>query len=108
MDEFFEDVNFLASFIGCSIFEVSQPKAEHLFYTKGRGCDAKGFYSSNGFTVLKGSVIAEAIVPSFNWKEKRENLLQEYTTVEGDKLVMISDKTFSFFQDYPQNILSQT
>ena len=44
---------------------------------------------------MKGSVIAETIVPWFNWKEKRENLLQEYTTVDGDKLVMISDKTFS-------------
>ena len=44
MDEFFEDVKFLASFIGCNIFEVSQPKEEHLFYTKGRGCNAKGFY----------------------------------------------------------------
>lgn len=95
MDEFFEDVKFLASFIGCNIFEVSQPKAEHLFYTKGRGCEAKGFYNSNGFTVLKGSLIAKTMVPSFNWKEKRENLLQEYTTVEDDKLVMNSDKTFS-------------
>ena len=38
MDEFFEDVKFLALFIGCNIFEVSQPKTEHLFYTKGRGC----------------------------------------------------------------------
>lgn len=52
-------------------------------------------YSSNGFTVLKGSVIATTMVPSFNWKEKREGLLQEYTTMDGDKLVMTSDKTFS-------------
>ena len=44
---------------------------------------------------MKGSVIAKTMVPSFNWKEKRENLLQEYTTVEDDKLVMTSDKTFS-------------
>ena len=95
MDEFFEDVKFLASFIGCNIFEVSKPKAEHLFYTNGRGCDAKGFYSSNGFTVLKGSIIAKTMVPSFNWKEKRENMLQEYTKNDGDKLIMTSDKTFS-------------
>ena len=94
MDEFFEDVKFLASFIGCNIFEVSQPKAEHLFYTKGRGCEAKGFYSSNGFTVLKGSVIAKTMVPSFNWKEKRESMLHEYASIENDELVMTSDKTF--------------
>lgn len=48
MDEFFDDAKFLASFIGCNIFEISQPKAtENLFYIKGRGCEAKGFYSSN-------------------------------------------------------------
>ena len=59
MDEFFDDAKFLASFIGCNIFEISQPKAtENLFYIKGRGCEDKGFYSSNGFTVQKGSVIA--------------------------------------------------
>lgn len=95
MDEFFEDVKFLASFIGCNIFELSQPKEEHLFYTKGRGCNAKGFYSSDGFTVLKGSTIAKTMVPSFNWKEKREKMLQDYTSNENGILVLTSDKTFS-------------
>ena len=95
MDEFFEYVKFLAAFSGCTIFEVSQPKAEHLFYTKGRGCDAKGFYSSNGFTVLTGSVIATKTAPSFNWKEKRESMLKEYVANDGDKLILSSDKTFS-------------
>ena len=52
-------------------------------------------YSSNGFTVLKGSVIAKTTVPSFNWKEKRDSLLKEYTATEDDKLVLTSDKTFS-------------
>ena len=95
MDEFFEDVKFLASFIGCNIFEVSQPKEEHLFYTKGRGCNAKGFSSSDGFTVLKGSTVAKTMVPSFNWKEKREKMLQDYTSNENGILVLTSDKTFS-------------
>ena len=39
MEGFFEDVKFLTSFIGCSIFDVAKPKEEHLSYTKGRGCD---------------------------------------------------------------------
>ena len=95
MDEFFEDVKFLASFIGCNIFDVSQPKEEHLFYTKGRGCNAKGFYSSEGFTVLKGSIVAPTMVPSFNWKEKRKKMLQDYTSNENEILVLTSDKTFS-------------
>ena len=95
MDEFFEDVKFLASFIGCNIFELLQPKAEHLFYVKGRGCDAKGFYSSNGFTVLKGSVIVQTTVPSLKWSDKRNSLISEYATKYENDLLMNSDKTFS-------------
>ena len=95
MDEFFEDIKFLASFIGCNIFEITKPKEEHIFYTKGRGCNAKGFYSSSGFTVLKGSVIAEESTPSFHWKEKREKLLSEYTTKKGLALIVTSDIAFS-------------
>ena len=95
MDEFFEDVKFLTSFIGCNIFDVVQPKEKHLFYTKGRGCNAKGFYDSLGFTVLKGSIIAKTHVQSLVWKEKREKLLKEYTVLDGEQLVLESDKTFS-------------
>lgn len=95
MDEFFEDVKFLASFIGCNIFEVSQPKAEHLFYAKGRGCNAFGFYNSNGFTVLKDSIVANSCVPSLKWEDKRDKLVQEYAIFENGVWKMNSDKTFS-------------
>ena len=95
IDEFFEDIKFLTSFMGCNIFEISQPKEEHLFYTKGRGSNAKGFYHSEGFTVLKGSIIANDCVPSLKWKEKRDNLVKEYATLENGCLIMNSDKTFS-------------
>ena len=95
MDGFFEDVKFLTSFIGCNIFDVVKTKEKHLFYTKGRGCEAKGFYDAKGFTVLKGSIIAKSSAPSLTWKEKRENLVKEYTFVNGDKLELESDKTFS-------------
>lgn len=60
MDEFFEDVKFLTSFIGCNIFEIIKTKEQqdlHLFYTTGRGYNAKGYYNASGFTVLKGSMI---------------------------------------------------
>lgn len=95
MDEFFEDIKFLASFIGCTIFEVSQPKEEHLFFTKARGCNATGFYNSSGFTVLKGSILANNCVPSFGWREKREKLIKEYATFDNGNWIMNSDKTFS-------------
>ena len=95
MDEFFEDVKFLTSFIGCNIFEISHPKTEHIFYTKGRGCDAKGFYSSNGFTVLKGSIIAPTTTSSFSWIDKRNSIIKDYTTTNGDIITMTTNKTFS-------------
>ena len=43
----------------------------------------------------KGSVVAASAVPSLHWKEKRANLLEEYTTVRDGVLVMDSDKVFS-------------
>lgn len=95
MEGFFEDVKFLTSFIGCNIFEIIKPKEENIFFTKGRGSNAKGFYNAEGFTVLKGSIIAKTEVPSFGWKEKRKKLLKEYTIENGENLVMNSDKTFS-------------
>ena len=96
MDEFFEDVKFLASFIGCNIFEVSQPKNEELFFIKNkRGANSSGVYGTNGFTVLRNSVVANSSVPSLAWKEKRDKMLQEYTALDGDKLVLTSDITFS-------------
>ena len=95
MDEFFEDIKFLASFMGCNIFDIAQPKEEHLFYTKGRGCNARGYYNSSGFTILKESILANNCVPSFNWKDKREKLIKEYATFENGNWIMNSDKTFS-------------
>ena len=95
MDEFFEDIQFLASFIGCNIFEFSEPKADLLFYTKGRGSEAKGFYSSNGFTVIKGSVIARTSAPSLKWGEKRQKMVKEYTVEDSGKLILTSDITFA-------------
>lgn len=95
MDEFFEDIKFLTSFIGCNIFDVVKAQDKHLFYTKSRGCNASGFYDGSGFTILKGSVVANSSVPSLVWKEKRAKLLNEYTKNENDRLILDSDKTFS-------------
>ena len=95
MNELFEDIQFLASFIGCNIFEFSEPKADILFYTKGRGSDARGFYSSNGFTVIKGSTIAHTSAPSLKWGEKRQKMVKEYTIEDSGKLILASDITFA-------------
>ena len=73
------------------IILVSQYKMGHIFYTKGRDYDGSFYYNSNGFTVLKGSVIAQTMISSFNGREKRESFLQEYTIIDDDKRIMIPD-----------------
>lgn len=96
MREFFEDVMFLTSFSGCSIFEaVKDSNEQHTFYAKGRGSDAKGVYTTSGFTVLKGSVVAKGITKSFSWGEKRNKLVNEYCIMHNNSFILDSDKTFS-------------
>ena len=41
------------------------PKNQLLFYCKGNNAHASGYPSTNGFTVLKGSVFSDHTVPSF-------------------------------------------
>jgi hypothetical protein len=95
IEEFFDDVKLLTSFVGCSIFEKAELKGKHIFYTKARGCNAKGFYDESGFTVLKGSIITQTAVPSFTWLEKREREIKEFTELQGSDLVLITNRTFN-------------
>ena len=95
MDEYFDDIKFLTSFIGCNIFDIVKTKNKHLFFTKGRGCDAKGFYDSSGFTVLQGSILAKDSVPSLIWREKRAKQIKEYAKEKGGKVILEPDKVFT-------------
>ena len=94
IDEFFEDIRFLTSFVGCNIFDIVTEKEKHLFYIKGRGSDSRGFYDGSGFTVLKGSVVAKDSVPSMSWSG-RDKMVQELTKENNDQLILEYDKTFS-------------
>ncbi|MBP3203753.1 MAG: GIY-YIG nuclease family protein [Bacteroidales bacterium] len=97
MEEFFEDVKFLSSFIGCSIFDEKEAPAKNysLFYAKGRGSNAVGYYDNGGFTVLKDSILAATSVPSFAWPDKRKKLIEEYASPTSDgKFILDTSKTF--------------
>lgn len=95
MNEFFEDIKLLTSFIGCSIFEIVEQGSKHIFYIKNRGCNARGIYDESGFTVLEGSYLSKDTVPSFGWKEKRDQFIKDFTSVDGNNIVLDSDQTFS-------------
>ena len=53
------------------------------------------FIITSGFTVLKDSVIAKDVTPSFNWRTKREQLIQEYVSTKNNQFVLNADVTFS-------------
>ena len=97
IDDFYQDVKFLTSFYGCSLFDIPDISGkEQVFFTKGRGCSAKGIYNDEGFTVLKGSILAGSTVSSFYWKEKREKLLADYAQkIPDGNYELLVDKTFS-------------
>ncbi len=97
LDEFFEEVIFITNFRGIDIFKSEEQNDEEkeLFYISSRKSDAQGFYSQDGFTVLKGSILAPNEVKSFINKEKRQKFLEEFTEKVDDKIVLKVDYTFS-------------
>ena len=95
IEEFFEDVCMLSSFLGIPVFEKVKRQNRELFYCKGRGADATGFYSENGFTVLKGSKIPKNPTSSFSSKESRHEKISAFATTIKENLVeMNQDLTF--------------
>ncbi len=97
MDEFFEDIKFLTSFIGISIFEkVEVTKKLPLFTFTRRGAKAFGVYDGNGFTVLRGSILSKTVLQSCGPKELRESTVQDYSEEnENGNPVLISDVLFA-------------
>lgn len=81
--------------MGCNIFDISQPKEEHLFFTKGRGCNAKGYYNSSGFTVLNGCFVSSDSVLSFSQERKRDKMIKEYGVLNNSHYVLTFNLTFS-------------
>lgn len=96
-DEFFEDIVFLASFIGCNIFEEpSRKRGRHTLslHLSGRGADARAVYDENGLTVLAGSVVAADCTNSCPSPEKRMRLIGELTEHIDGKRVLKLNKRF--------------
>ena len=95
MNEFFDDIRLLTSFIGCPIFDVIDPRNRHIFFSKSKGANIRGFYDENGFTVLKGSTLAKGSAPLFKMKEKRDDFIKKYTAPQDGNIVLETDYTFN-------------
>lgn len=112
IDSIFQEVKFITQFAGCNIFEPKkemklmksvpisiQPSSSvedmNLFYIKGRGADAQGYYlDHNRFTILKGSIIAKGATNSYQGcssNKEREVFLKDYVKSENELLVLQQD-----------------
>lgn len=89
MEEFIDNARVVLSALG-NKFLAPQPSVSittQTFRCVGRGADAKGFVSPNGFTVLAGSRVATSTVDSFKTRgrgyyELRKRLEADGTIVE--------------------------
>lgn len=96
MEEFIVNVKILINTLGYKVLE-SAPQATDdtvYLYCKGSGGEAKGFVSANGFTVLKGSMVSERMVPSFETRSKTYFILRNKLESNGT----IVDRAFT--KDY--------
>ena len=81
MEEFFDDVRLLASFIGCPIFEKQDKSntmlGDNLFYITVRNSNAYGIFNEtdHSIRILKGSLLPQSIVPSYRDGEKRNAII---------------------------------
>ena len=87
MEEFVENVKVLMSALGYKVL-VPAPQASDntvYLYCKGSGANAKGFVSSGGLTVLKGSVVSTHTVPSMEVHAKNQYKLR--TAMEEESII---------------------
>lgn len=80
MEEFFDDVKLLASFIGCKIFDKKEPNdssGKNVFHIKVKGVQANGIFNETDHSVrlLKGSLCPQATSKSYRDVAKRNALL---------------------------------
>ena len=99
MEEFIDNVKILINTLGYKVL-VPVPKATDetvYLFCKGSGASASGFVSTGGFTVLKGSMVSDHIVPSLETHGKGYYNLRNALVKEG----LITDRLFT--RDYEFN-----
>lgn len=99
MEVFFRDIELLAKFYGCRIFEspVSSLNVlqRHLFYVKivDRPAYGIGYYDeTNGtFVIMKGSRLASQIVPSYKSASRRDRFIEEHCKIIDNAIILQHD-----------------
>lgn len=99
VEEFFGYVRFLMRFVNCDIFEKPAKKNlddTHIFYCRQGGCNGRGFYSQEGFTLLAGSELRLEMRSSAQPAivAKRKKFIAEYCETTKEKYISKCDYTF--------------
>ena len=102
LEEFIDNAKLLVNTLGYKVFDkadmsdIAKNKDEKMFFIKAiRGADAKGVLVSDGFMVLKGSVVADGTTPSLseNLKKFRNKLFEK--GIIGQDFVFQNDYVFT-------------
>lgn len=96
MEEFIDNVKILINTLGYRIL-VPVPQANDntvYLYCKGPGASGKGFVSAGGFTVMRGSLVSDHTVPSFETRGKAYFNLRKALEADGT----ITERSFT--KDY--------
>lgn len=95
-DEYFEDICFVISFMGYTIFDKAEvTKKNPMFYITENGILAKGIYNDHGMTVLEDSKISIKTSPKFKGVTQRARQIKECCVQEGDYYIVKRAKSFS-------------
>lgn len=98
MEEFIDNVKIIINTLGYKVLEPvphADEKTVYL-YCKGSGANAKGFVSSGGFTVLKGSKVSDHMVSSFELRGRSYFNLRNKLVDDGIIVNDIFEKDYEF------------
>ena len=86
VEEFFENIRFLSSYIGVGIFDQIQKMDREsnqkiIFECKRRKSCSKGYINDDSFNLLKGSKIIKSVTNSFSQREfeQRQEKILKFT-----------------------------
>ena len=98
MEEFIDNVKIIINTLGYKVLEpVSHVDEKTVYlYCKGSGANAKGFVSSGGFTVLKGSKVSDHMVSSFELRGRSYFNLRNKLVDDGIIVNDIFERDYEF------------
>ena len=97
-EEFIDNMSLIINALGYNVLEAPKESVDEneYLYCTGAGSNSKGFVSSDGFTVVKGSVVSDHIVPSMKTRAKSYHDLRLKLVDEGVIVDRVFTKNYEF------------